>query len=48
MPATSVDVERSFSLYKHLLNDRRESLTELNTRRLVMLYFNGVIEGRFK
>ena len=48
MPATSVDVERSFSLYKHLLNDRRESLTELNTRRLVMLYFNGDIEGRFK
>ena len=26
MPVTSVDVERSFSQYKHLLNDRRESL----------------------
>ena len=47
MPVTSVDVERSFSQYKHLLNDRRESLTEDNTKRLLMLYFNGDIEGRF-
>ena len=28
MPVTSVDVERSFSQYKYLLNDRIESLTE--------------------
>ena len=28
MPVTSVDVESSLSQYKHLLNDRRESLTE--------------------
>ena len=48
MPVVSVDVERSFSQYKHILNDRRESLTEQNTKRLVMLYFNGDIEGRFK
>ena len=41
MPVASVDVERSFSLYKHLLNDRRESLTEDNTKRLVMLYYNS-------
>ena len=47
MPVASVDVERSFSQYKHLLNDRRESLTEENTKRLVMLYHNGDIEGRF-
>ena len=47
MPVASVDVERSFSQYKHILNDRRESLTEQNTKRLVMLYFNGDIEGRF-
>ena len=47
MPVVSVDVERSFSQYKHILNDRRESLTEQNTKRLVMLYFNGDIEGCF-
>ena len=48
MPVTSVDVERSFSLYKHLLNDRRERLTEENTKRLMMLYFNGDIKGQLK
>ena len=47
MPVASVNVERSFSQYKHLLNDRRESLTEENTKRLVMLYYNGDIEGHF-
>ena len=47
MPVTSVDVERSFSQYKHLLNERRESLTDENTRRLMMLYYNGDIEQRF-
>lgn len=46
MPVTSVDVERSFSQYKHLLNDRREGLTEENTKRLMMLYFNGDVEGQ--
>ena len=47
MPVASVDVERSFSQYKHLLNDRVESLTEENTQRLVMLYHNGDSDGRF-
>ena len=47
MPVASVDVERSFSQYKHILNDRRESFTEENTKKLVMLYFNKDIEGRF-
>ena len=47
MPVSSVDVERSFSQYKHLLNDRREVLTEENTKRLLMLYYNGDIEGQF-
>jgi hypothetical protein len=46
-PVASVDVERSFSQYKHLLNDRREGLSEENTRQLVMLYYNGDLEGRF-
>ena len=48
MPVTSVDAERKKSLYKHLLNDRREGLTEENTKRLTMLYFNGNIEGQLK
>ena len=47
MPVTSVDVERSFSQYKHLLKDRREGLTEENTKRLIMLYFNGDVEEWF-
>ena len=44
---TSVDVERSFSQYKYLLNERRESLTQDNTKRLMLLYFNGDIEHCF-
>ena len=48
IPTTSVNLERNFSLNKHHLNDRMESLTEQNTKRLVMLYFNGDIEGCFK
>lgn len=47
MPVSSVDVERSFSLYKHILNDRRESLSPENTKKLIMLYYNGDIEKRF-
>ena len=47
MPVASVDVERSFSQYKHLLNDRRESLTQQNTKMLAMMYFNGDIENQF-
>ena len=41
MPVASVDVEYSFSQYKHLLNDRREGLSEENTESLVMLYHNA-------
>jgi glucose-6-phosphate isomerase len=47
MPVASVDVERSFSQYKYILNDRRESLTEENTKRLLLLYYNSDIEGHF-
>ena len=46
LPVASVDVERSFSLYKHLLNEQRESLTEANTKQLLMLYYNGDLERR--
>ena len=47
LPVTSVDVERSFSQYKHLLNERRETLTEGNSTRLMMLNCNGDVEGEF-
>ena len=47
IPVTSVDVEHSFSQYKHILNGQGESLIEENTKKLVMLYFNEDIEGRF-
>lgn len=40
-PVSSVDCERSFSKYKTLLTDKRETLTELNTKRLAVMYFNG-------
>ena len=43
MPAASVECEQSFSQYKHLLNDRRVSLSEEDTKRLQMLYHNGDI-----
>jgi hypothetical protein len=46
MPVSSVDVERSFSQYKHVMNDRRQNLTAEHTRQLSMLYFNGDCEGR--
>ena len=47
IPIAFVDVERSFSQYGSILNDRRESLTEENTKRFVMLYYNGDIVGHF-
>ena len=42
---TSVDAKQSFSKYKHMLDDRRESLTEKHTKELLILYFNGNVEG---
>jgi hypothetical protein len=30
VPITSVDVEQSFSAYKHILTNRRHNLTEVN------------------
>ena len=47
MPVASVEVEQSFSQYKHILNDHCESLTKENTKRLVLLYYNGDIQGQF-
>lgn len=47
-PVSSVDSERSFSKYKTLLTDKREALTELNTKRLTIMYFNGDVSQRWK
>ena len=46
MPVTSVDVERSFSQYKHLMNKQRENQTPKNTKQFTMLYFNGDLEKK--
>ena len=46
IPVTSVDVERSFSNYKDLLNDRTKRLTEENTRRLMILYYTAAIPSK--
>lgn len=47
-PVSSVDCERRFSKYKTLLTDKRETLTELNTKRLAIMYFNGDVSDRWE
>ncbi|XP_041480924.1 uncharacterized protein LOC121428390 [Lytechinus variegatus] len=47
MPVSSVDVERSFSQYKHILDDKRENLTPENTKMMTMLYYNADVERQF-
>ena len=47
-PVGSVDVERSFSVYKNLLTDKRQGLSESSTKSLVAMYFNGDIVGRWE
>lgn len=42
-PMVSVDAERSFSMYKHILSDRRHSLTESNIAMLNVIQFNNFI-----
>ena len=39
-PLTTVDVERSFSLYKYILDDRRRNLSVCSMEKLIFLYFN--------
>ena len=46
-PVGSVDVERSFSSYKTLVTNKRQSLTAEHTKQLVSMYFNGDITGRW-
>ena len=38
-PFSSVDVERSFSQYKTMMTDKRESMTEVTTKQWVMLMY---------
>ena len=42
-PLTSVDVERSFSIYKYILSDRRQSLTESNLAMLSVIQYNNFL-----
>jgi hypothetical protein len=42
-PLTSVDVERSFSIYKYLLNDRRQNLTKENIEMYNVIYYNSFL-----
>lgn len=44
-PLVSVDVERSFSKYKLILTDRRQSLTVENIEMLNILYYNNSEEN---
>ena len=37
-PITSVDVERSFSAYKHIVTNRRHNLTEINMEHIIVTY----------
>ena len=44
----SVDVKCSFSSYKTLSDDKRQSLTHENTKQLAAMYINGDIVGRWE
>lgn len=45
VPLTSVDVERSFSIYKYILSDRRHSLTDSHIEMLNVIQFNNFINS---
>lgn len=40
-PLTSVEVERSFSIYKWILNSRRSALKIENLEKIIVLYYNN-------
>lgn len=44
VPMVSVYVEQSFSIYKYILSDRRQSLTESNVTKLNVIQFNNFID----
>ena len=41
-PVTSTEVERSFSMLKHLLSDRRLSFTEQNVKKMIVASCNNI------
>jgi len=41
LPVSGVDVERNFSNYKRILDDRRRSLSENSIEMLNFLYYNN-------
>lgn len=43
VPMTSADVERSFSIYRYILSERRHRLTESNLSMLNVIQFNNFI-----
>ena len=40
-PITSVDVERSFSTYKRILDDRRDNFFDINIEMIIIVNFNN-------
>lgn len=48
VPMTSVDAERSFSIYKYILSDRRHNLTESHLAMLNVIQFNNSIDDENK
>ena len=40
LPLVTVEVERSFSAYRQILSEYRESLSEINLKSLLIVYFN--------
>ena len=43
VPMVSVEVERSFSMYKYILSDRRKTMNESNVAKLNVIHFNNFI-----
>ena len=42
-PITSVDVERSFSAYKHILTNHRHNLTEVNMEYIIVFPISNTL-----
>ena len=43
-PITSIDVERSFSTYKRILDDHRLNLLEINIEMIIIVNFNKFLD----
>lgn len=44
-PCTSVDVERTFSIFKHILSDKRQNLKFENLKKLLVVAANQFVDG---